>query len=56
MTRVPPPWIIEETDPRRGWREEGERPQLEIPPPPPPPARPGEEEPEVRVIVIDLLL
>lgn len=56
MTRVSPPWIIEEADRRRRRREEGARPRLEIPPPPPLPVRSGEEEPEARVIVIDLLL
>ncbi len=56
MTRIPPPWIIEEAVPGRRRREEGEQPRLEIPTPLPPPARSGEDEPEARVIVVDLVL
>ncbi|HTP50285.1 MAG TPA: hypothetical protein VMK42_06285 [Anaeromyxobacteraceae bacterium] len=55
MTRIPPPWMIEELERQRRAIEETRRPELEAPLPSP--ARgpaPREEESVSRVVVIDL--
>ncbi len=51
MSRVPPPWVIEEVDRARRQHSERERPRLEIPRPPPPP-RSGDDAPGTQVIIV----
>ncbi|HVP65988.1 MAG TPA: hypothetical protein VMT17_01870 [Anaeromyxobacteraceae bacterium] len=53
MTRIPPPWMIEELRHRRE-SEQSQRPCLEAPPPMPPRATPIPDAEPKRVIVIDI--
>ena len=55
MTRIPPPWMIDELERQRRVNEESRRPWLEMPPPPPPSRpRPCDEQVPSRVVIIDL--
>jgi hypothetical protein len=51
MSRVPPPWIIDEVERARRQRGERQQPRLEIPRPPGPPP-PDESAPRPRMTVV----
>jgi len=55
MTRIPPPWMIDEQDRQRRAHEEPQRPHLDAPPPQPPPD-PSTRDVQTpsRVVIIDL--
>jgi hypothetical protein len=50
MSRVPPPWVIDEIDRAHRQRSQRDQPRLDVPRPEP--SRSGEDEPEPRVIVV----